>query len=264
MKGEKEAGEMISTARIQDDISEFIARGGQITKFPPEQVNRRHFETAAPVQMVTPHISPWHEERLEKAEALLYKLNISGNDPLAVRGTRAGSVTSFDVWAALVSISINQLASHQTWGHYPARRLRLLIVELQIYKNTLHTDGKHDQASHQILFVELLYLLLDRKRQLNWVVKKPKIIENMVLVAIQQVCIPGKFRDVRNHGEHKDGRLFDDHRGRDDLSARAWAAKLGLVDHHDWSQRWQGRYFDFLNDLTALDVHAITEIEKQL
>ena len=42
------------------------------------------------------------------------------------------------------------------------------------------------------------------------------------------------------------------------------AAKLGLAGHKDWTNRWQARYYDFLNDLTYLDIFASEEIERQL
>ena len=37
-------------------------------------------------------------------------------------------------------------------------------------------------------------------------------------------------------------------------------AKLGLAGHKDW----KGRYCDFLNDLTYLDIFASEEISRQL
>ena len=86
----------------------------------------------------------------------------------------------------------------------------------------------------------------------------------MVLTAIEHVCDPRKFRDTRDYGKHRDSRTHNDHRARDDLSNRQWAAKLGLAGHKDWTNRWQARYYDFLNDLTYLDIFASEEIERQL
>lgn len=245
----------MTAATLAEDIERFLSGGGKIEKLPPQKAEPRKLQDNPPVRMVSPRLSPWQEERLEKAEALLTKLNISGNDPLATRGTAPSKTTSADVWAALARAALvasrsRDLVSHPTWGQYDEKKLRLLIVELQIYKHALKPDGQRDNRSHRILFTELLYLLLDRKKAQSWDVRKPKIIENMVLAAIRQVADPAS--------------MSASHRGREETSARWWAGRLGLSDHKDWITRWQFRYFEFLNDLTALDIYARDEIVRQL
>jgi hypothetical protein len=124
-----------------------------------------------------------------------------------------------------------------------AKKIKLIVVELQVYRQLLLADGKRDLGSHRVLFQELLYLIIDRKNSESWEVRKSGILENIVLTAIEHVCNPARYRD---------------------LSARAWARQLGLSDHKAWQRFWKKRYEDFLNDLTALDVFTADELERQL
>ena len=198
MTKEKPESDDTQAAALKQDVDDFLAQGGKIQQVPAEEIRPRHFEMAPLIKMVTPRISPWHEDELGKAEALLYKMNISGSDPLAVRSTRTNKLTTYDVWAALVKCEVERLSDHPTWGLYDRKKVKLLVVELQVYKQTLLQDGNKDKKSHSILFAELLFLLLDRKKALKWIIKKPHILENMVLTAIEHVCDPRKFQDTRD------------------------------------------------------------------
>ena len=108
--------EDIQFAALKQEVDDFLAQGGKIQQVPAEEIRPRHFEMAPLIKMVTPRLSPWHEDELGKAEALLYKMNISGSDPLAVRGTRTNKLTTYDVWAALVTCEVERLSDHPTWG----------------------------------------------------------------------------------------------------------------------------------------------------
>ena len=97
MTTKKPESDDMHSAALQQDVDDFLAQGGKIQQVPAEEIRPRHFEMTTLIKMVTPRMSPWHEDELGKAEALLYKMNISGSDPLAVRGTRTNKLTTYDV-----------------------------------------------------------------------------------------------------------------------------------------------------------------------
>ena len=99
MTTQKPEPDDMQSAALQQEVDDFLAQGGKIQQVPAEEIRPRHFEMTSLIKMVTPRISPWGNDELGKAEALVYKMNISGSDPLAVRGTRTSKLTTYDVWA---------------------------------------------------------------------------------------------------------------------------------------------------------------------
>ncbi|CAE7161643.1 unnamed protein product [Symbiodinium microadriaticum] len=223
----------------------------EVTQCPPQHPDPRRFESAPITHFVKPQPSQWEQEQLAKAEALLTKLNVSANNPLSVRGTSTSKLTSNDVWAALSMMPMTRLVDHPTWSQVGLKRARHIMLYLQIYKYTFVDDRLRDVNAHAVLFQNLLDLLLDRKLQRNWTVRRPKILENMVLTVIDHVCDPKSFRDVRRYGKAEDQEIVYDHRSLDDVPARIWAKRLGLSDRKDWKLRWKAAMKN-PNDITML------------
>jgi len=49
-----------------------------------------------------------------------------------------------------------------------------------------------------------------------------------------------------------------------DLSARAWASKLGLANHKQWQGRWNSRYEEVMAVLQELDAVILAQIERRI
>lgn len=178
----------------------------------------------------------------DKAEAMLTRLNLRSSDPLSNGGGtgKKAALTANDISASFAFETVRVTAVER----YVGRAVTVsAIFDLAFYKHT------GDAISHRGIKSAAMSVMISQAIEGGWNDSKtddrPRgIIEACAITAIEDICAPSKFIG---------------------LSARRWAAILGLPSgYKDWQRKWGDRYDSLRRCLQELDIAADEQIKRRV
>lgn len=182
--------------------------------------------------------------RPDKVEYHLSRMNLHSPDPaLPIGGSAAPALTPGEI-AAAVAMDPPRLG---LTCRYVSRHDALQMLDALLFAKYAIDEQARSKLFYY-LFANVLPGQLseserDMSKLLTEIARARGILRRICEVAIDDVCKPQVYVGV---------------------SARGWAAKMGLSNHKQWQQTWQRRYERLLAVLQELDACIVAQIQNRI